>query len=141
MDLRYEGLSYDAEINEDGNIAVTYNDGQTISIFAPDCSHIETINLDDDEDDEEWSATEKAILALDEKYPNAIAIFGGARLVRNIEDIVRMLPSVIHSAKFFGWHDTLAGACRTFCSLTFTDYALVEAYIGINFEELCKGEI
>lgn len=91
-------------------------------------------------EEDHWSASEKAILALDEKYPNAIPIFGGARCVKNIEDIVRMLPSVIHSAKFFGWHDTLAGACRTFCSLCFTDYMLVEAFIGIKFEELCKGE-
>lgn len=91
-------------------------------------------------EEEDWNASEKAILALDEKYPNAIPIFGGARCVKGIEDIVRMLPSVIHSAKFFGWHDTLAGACRTFCSLCFTDSALVECYIGIRFEELCKGE-
>jgi hypothetical protein len=91
-------------------------------------------------EDEDWSATEKAILALDEKYPNAIAIFGGARLVQGLDDIIRMLPSVIHSAKFFGWHDTIANACRTFCSLCFTDYMLVEAYIGIRFEELCKEE-
>lgn len=85
-------------------------------------------------------ATEKAILALDEKHPNAIAIFGGAYFVQSIEDIIQMIPSVIHSAKFFGWHDTLADACRTFCSLCFTDYMLVEAFIGIRFEELCKGE-
>jgi hypothetical protein len=91
-------------------------------------------------EEDHWSATEKAILALDEKYKNAVPIFGGARCVKNIEDIVRMLPDVIHSAKFFGWHDTLAGACRTFCSLCFTDYMLVEAFIGIRFEELCKGE-
>lgn len=30
-----------------------------------------------DYEDEDWTATEKAILALDEKYPNAIPIFGG----------------------------------------------------------------
>jgi hypothetical protein len=89
-------------------------------------------------EDEDWSATEKAILALDEKYPKAIAIFGGARLCNNIADIVRMLPDLIHSAKFFGWHDTLANACRTFCHLCFTDPMLVELYIGIKFEELTE---
>lgn len=88
----------------------------------------------------EPNATMRMIEDLDEKYGNAIPIFGGAIFVHNIEGIVRSLPHIIHSAKFFGWHDTLAGACRTFCSLCFTDYMLVEAYIGIRFEELCKGE-
>lgn len=88
--------------------------------------------------EDEASATEKAILALDEKYGNTIPIFGGAIWVKGIEDIVRMLPSIIHSAKFFKWHDTLANACRTFCSLCFVDPALVECYIGIKFEKLTE---
>lgn len=88
----------------------------------------------------EPNATMRMIEDLDEKYGNAIPIFGGALWVHDIETLVSSLPHIIHSAKFFGWHDTLAGACRTFCSLCFTDYMLVEAYIGIRFEELCKGE-
>ena len=84
------------------------------------------------------SATEKAIISLDEKYPNAIPIFGGAYFARNIADIVSMLPSVIHSAKFFKWHDTLANACRTFCSLCFIDPVLIECYIGMKFEKLTE---
>jgi len=88
----------------------------------------------------EPNATMHAVEALDEKYPNAIPIFGGAIWVRDITDIIRMLPSVIHSAKFFRWHAGLADACRTFCSLCFVDHALVECYIGIKFEELVKEE-
>jgi hypothetical protein len=47
--LRAEGMPYDAKINEDGDIAVTYNYGQTVSIFGSDCMHIETINIDEEE--------------------------------------------------------------------------------------------
>lgn len=88
----------------------------------------------------EPNATMRMIEDLDEKYGNAIPIFGGALWVNDLEALVASLPHIIHSAKFFGWHDTLAGACRTFCSLCFTDYMLVEAFIGMRFEELCKGE-
>jgi len=86
----------------------------------------------------EPNATMRAVEALDEKHPNAIPIFGGAIFVHDIEGIARSLPHVIHSAKFFKWHDTLANACRTFCHLCFTDPALVECYIGMKFETLTK---
>ena len=82
---------------------------------------------------------EKMILALDEKHSNAIPIFGGARLVQNISDLVSMLPSVIHSAKFFKWHAGLVDACRTFCHLCLVDPMLVEVYIGMRFEDLVKN--
>jgi hypothetical protein len=84
----------------------------------------------------EPNATMRAVEALDEKYPNAIPIFGGAIWVNGIEEIIQSLPHVIHSAKFFGWHDTLANACRTFCHLCFIDPALVECHIGMKFEKL-----
>jgi hypothetical protein len=84
----------------------------------------------------EPNATMRAVEALDEKYPNAIPIFGGAIWVNGIEGIIKSLPHVIHSAKFFGWHDTLANACRTFCHLCFIDPALVECHIGMKFEKL-----
>jgi hypothetical protein len=88
----------------------------------------------------EPNATMRAVEALDEKYPNAIPIFGGAIWVKSIADIIRMLPDVIHSAKFFKWHAGLADACRTFCSLCFVDHALVECYMGIKFEKLVEEE-
>jgi hypothetical protein len=86
----------------------------------------------------EPTATQKAIEALDEKYPNTIPIFGGALWIKDIEGIIQSLPHVIQSAKFFNWHDTIANACRTFCSLCFVDPALVECYIGMKFEKLTE---
>ena len=87
----------------------------------------------------EPNATMRAVEALDEKYPNAIPIFGGAIWVKDIEGIIQSLPHVIQSAKFFKWHDTIANACRTFCSLCFVDPTLVECYIGMRFEKLTEN--
>lgn len=90
----------------------------------------------------EWSepieptATQRAIEALNEKHSNAIAIFGGALWVHDLERLVASLPSVISGARFFGWHAGVVDACRTFCHLCFIDPALVECYIGMKFEEL-----
>ncbi len=78
----------------------------------------------------------RAVEALDEKYSNAIPIFGGAIWVDNLEKLISGLSHVIHSAKFFGWHESLANACRTFCTLCGYDPALIEAYIGMRFEQL-----
>lgn len=86
----------------------------------------------------EPNATMRAVEALDEKHSNAIPIFGGAIWVKGLDDLVRMLPSVIHSAKFFKWHAGLADACRQFCHLCFIDPMLVEVYIGMTFEELIR---
>lgn len=86
----------------------------------------------------EPNATMRAVEALDEKHPNAIPIFGGAIWIKDIEGIIQSLPHIIHSAKFFKWHDTLANACRTFCSLCFVDPALVECCIGMKFEKLTE---
>ena len=84
----------------------------------------------------EPNASMRAVEALDAKYGNAIPIFGGAIWVNDLESLVRSLPHIIKSAKFFGWHESLADACRTFCSLCFTDPMLVECYIGMKFEQL-----
>lgn len=90
----------------------------------------------------EWSEpiestmTHKAIEALDEKYGNAIPIFGGAIWVNNLETLVGSLPSVISGAKFFKWHAGVVDACRTFCHLCGYDPALIEVYLGLRFEEL-----
>lgn len=84
----------------------------------------------------EPTATQKAIEALDEKYPNAIPIFGGALWVHDLEALIDSLPSLISNAKFWKWHGGLADACRTFCHLCFIDPALVECCIGMKFEQL-----
>jgi hypothetical protein len=81
------------------------------------------------------------IEALQEKHSNAIPIFGGAIFMdgSNLESVALYLPSIIRNAEFFKWHDTLANACRTFCHCLFKDPTLIEAYIGITFEELVEG--
>lgn len=84
----------------------------------------------------EPTATQKAIEALDEKYSNAIPIFGGALWVNDLETLIASLPSVISGARFFKWHESIANACRTFCHLCGYDPALIEVYIGVRFEEL-----
>jgi hypothetical protein len=89
----------------------------------------------------------KAITALDNKYSNAIPIFGGALgayeyINCNTPDFakfVKCLSTVIDNAKFYKWHEGAVGAIRRFCRLCLVDPALIEAYIGITFEELCKG--
>ena len=84
------------------------------------------------------NATMRFIEALAEKHDNAIPIFGHAFHIENtsMDAIINKLPSVIRAAKFFGWHGGLADACRTFCHCLFVDPMLVEACIGMTFEEL-----
>ncbi len=84
----------------------------------------------------EPTATQKAIEALAEKHSNAIAIFGGALWVHDLEMLIASLPSVISGAKFWKWHAGLADACRQFCHLCFIDPMLVECSIGMTFEQL-----
>ncbi len=89
----------------------------------------------------EPNATMRFIEALNEKYRNAIPIFGGAIWIdgSDIEKVALYLPSIIRNAEFHGWHDTLANACRVFCHCLFVDPALLEAYIGYTFEDLVEG--
>lgn len=89
----------------------------------------------------EPNATMRFIEALNEKHSNAIPIFGGAIFMEgaDINKISTYLPSIIRSAEFFKWHDTLANACRTFCHCLFVDPMLVEVYIGMKFEDLVEG--
>lgn len=80
--------------------------------------------------------TQRLIEKLAEEHANAIPIFGGALWVNGIDGLVDYLPTLISSAKFFGWHETLADTCRRFCRLCFVDPALVECYIGVRFDQL-----
>ena len=83
--------------------------------------------------------TRHLVEQLQEKYANAIPIFGGAIWVDCVESLVISLPHVVHSAQFFGWHESVAAACRTFCILCQYDPALVECYIGVKFEQFVGG--
>ena len=80
-----------------------------------------------------------AIMALADKYPNVIPIFGGALWVEgDINKLISCIPHVVHDAKFFNWHEGVVGAIRTFCHLCFVDPALVECCIGMSFKELVE---
>lgn len=82
-----------------------------------------------------------AITALDEKYPNAIPVFGGALGAFNyaqsdFKKFVMCIPSVVSNAKFYQWHEGAVGAVRRFCRICLVDPALVEVYLGMTIEEL-----
>ena len=84
------------------------------------------------------TSTQIFIEKLNEKYNNAIPIFGGALWIdsTDIWQVIDYLPTIIHNAKFWRWHAGLADACRMFCHCLFVDPALVECYIGMKFEQL-----
>ena len=82
-----------------------------------------------------------AIIKLDDKYPNAISVFGSALwayqpINPDLKSFIAYLPSVIHNAKFYSWHEGAVGALRRFCRLCLVDPMLVELYIGMSFDEL-----
>lgn len=87
-----------------------------------------------------------AITALDEKYPNAIPVFGGAlgaynyvnSETPNFEKFIKCLPEVAESAIFFKWHEGVVGALRRFCRLCHVDPALIELYMGMSFNEVAE---
>lgn len=88
----------------------------------------------------EPNATMRYIEALDEKYGNAIPIFGGAIFMDGADllKVALYFPHIIKSAQFFKWHDTLANACRVFCHCLFIDPNLMEIYIGSTFEKFVE---
>ena len=57
----------------------------------------------------------------------------------DLDKVASYLPSIIRNAEFYKWHDTLANACRQFCHCLFIDPMLMEAYIGLTFEDLVEG--
>ena len=85
---------------------------------------------------------EKRLSVLIDKYDNALAVFGGAYYAESIAQVgdiatfCEFLPGVMRSAKFFKWHEGVAGALRRFCHLCCVDPMLVEAYLGMKFEEV-----
>lgn len=86
------------------------------------------------------------IEAMQEKYDNAIAVMGGAYWAAqevhndkpNFAKFVELMINMVTNYKFFGWHESIPQAMRTFCKLAMVDPYLVEAYIGMKFEEVCQ---
>lgn len=87
---------------------------------------------------------EQKLIALSEKYSNAIAVFGGAYWAHQLvisgkfDEFVPYLITVIRSARFYRWHETIPQALRRFCHLCLVDPALVEVYIGMKFEQFAE---
>lgn len=79
---------------------------------------------------------------LDEKYDNAIPVFGGAlwayeyAFKGDLKNFVKYLPNVVSEAKFRKWHEGIDGALRRFCHICLVDPMLIELYLGIRFEEV-----
>ena len=87
-----------------------------------------------------------AIMSLDEKYPNAIPVFGGALHASkhincdtpNFGKFISYFPDLINSVKFYKWHESAVEALRRFCHICYVDPMLVEAYLGVRFEDIVE---
>ena len=85
-----------------------------------------------------------AVMALDDRYDNAIPVFGGALGAYNLisadtpdlEGFWRSLKIVAENAIFYKWHEGVVGAVRRFCHLCYIDPALIECYIGASIEDI-----
>lgn len=83
-----------------------------------------------------------AITALADKYDNAIPVFGGALGAHkciergDFAGFAGYFQDLIHSARFFKWHEDGATVLRRFCHLCFVDPALIELYLGQTFDEI-----
>lgn len=83
------------------------------------------------------------IEGLSEKHSNAIAIFGSAVFAydatfgsrQDMNKFMSYLPDVASRARFFEWHEGVAGALRRFCHICLVDPMLIEVYLGMSFEE------
>ena len=82
-------------------------------------------------------ATRNILQELADQYPDALPIFGCAIWVDgNLDKLISYIPHIVHEVKFRKWHESTIDAIRRFCHLCFVDPALVEAYIGMRFEQL-----
>jgi len=82
------------------------------------------------------------IECLDNKYPNAIPVFGGALWVYHDNDFdskrfIAGLHHIAENAEFFKWHEGVAGAIRRYCNICMVDPVVVEVVLGMKLEELC----
>lgn len=82
------------------------------------------------------------IEVLQSKHSNAIPIFGGALWVYHDNDFdsqrfIAGISHIAHNAKFFNWHEGVAGALRRYCHICMVDPMIVEVELGMKFEELC----
>ena len=81
------------------------------------------------------------IEVLGTRHDNAIPIFGGALWVYDGNDFdldrfMSGLPHIVHSAKFFKWHEGVVGAIRRYCNICMVDPMLVEVALGMRLEDI-----
>ena len=80
------------------------------------------------------------------KMENGVAVLGGAYHAydcMNSENIdihkfCEYLLSCVQPAIYFGFEGGIKNALNTFCHLCLVDPMLIEAYLGIRFEEVAK---
>ena len=88
-----------------------------------------------------------AITALDEKYDNAIPVFGGAlgaynNISSDNPDYMAFIKSMFSAAKnavFHDWHEGAVGAMRRFCHICLIDPSLIELYMGMTLAEAAEA--
>ena len=85
---------------------------------------------------------DKTLMALNQEYHNAVAVFGGAYWAHqaiisgDFDQFAVYLVDVIKNAKFYKWHESIPETLCRFCNICLVDPALVESYLGIKFSEL-----
>lgn len=88
----------------------------------------------------------KALLSLTEQYDNAIPVFGGALFAASslhgynpdFRGFEWGLQCVLKNARLYKWHESEADTLRRWCHICLVDPALVEAYLGMRFEQYCE---
>lgn len=86
------------------------------------------------------------IRQMDDETHQAVAVLGGAQFAieyvhndtMNIDEFVLCLPYVARNAKFFHWPEGPVDALNRFCHICLVDPKLIEAYLGVTFEEVVK---
>jgi len=84
------------------------------------------------------------IVNLAMEYDYAIEVMNGAYWAAqevhcdnpDFNKFVEYLFNMIINVKFWDWHESIPQAMRTFCNLAMVDPMLVEAYLGMKFEEV-----
>lgn len=84
----------------------------------------------------------KSVESLHEKHGNAIQTLGGVLSAyeyaesSDLHKFCQCLSHVILEAQLSKWHSGISGAMKTFCNLCLIDYALVECYLGMSFNDI-----
>ena len=114
---------------------VEYGEGGYDWLLYEECTPINGFNFNIIKDN---------IMKLNEKYDNAFEVMSGAYWASqevhcdnpNFDKFVEYLSNLVIDIKFWKWHESIPQAMRTYCKLAMVDPALVEAHIGMRFEEV-----